>query len=226
MSDFTLFIIGLAAVLIGLQFSRFVYHIVKDSLFQMGVVGLVMITLGFVFNIPYLGMGLKIFGACLIAIAFIALIGAGVEGENEVITEDEGENEVITEDEGENEVITVGDYLSREEKLEEDEIPWGFIRTLRQNYEATHKLDKEELRDKDLPNLYKYSFLKYDDLWNEYINKLDEIDDAGGTEDEIKLKKDKLLDDYYQKYIIRYKDEKPIPQITYVDKDKNNQDEK
>ena len=77
MSDFTLFIIGLAAVLIGLQFSRFVYHIVKDSLFQMGVVGLVMITLGFVFNIPYLGMGLKIFGACLIAIAFIALIGAG-----------------------------------------------------------------------------------------------------------------------------------------------------
>ena len=99
----------------------------------------------------------------------------------------------------------------------DDEVPWGYIRTLKEYWDEVDKTNKEELWEKDLPNIYKYSFIKYDDLWNEYVIKKRLIFETGGTDDAIKLQEDELLENYYHKYKNRYEDEFPLPKVSSID---------
>jgi len=213
MSDFTKTILALVAVLIFLQISRLVYKVIGDDGFSIIGLGSLFLVLGYLFNIPYVGYGMMIFGGCLVTIGFIAIIGAGVDAD------DTENNANIAKDD---------DYVSEENvnwtptDAEIENFVEGFTSTFggskedlydifhrvykKDNFTITGKYWDDLQKNKD----EKYSFLKDDDIVDEWLTKIDDIVNSNLDEDEQIMKMEELDDQMKKKFESKKNAEKNV----------------
>jgi hypothetical protein len=141
--------------------------------------------------------------------------------ENEVITENDEDHDFIdyrfTDDLDEIEDARMAYSKNHNRELEDDDFPFEFILLLAQEYKKTKeeysgsmKAYLSEIKSADYPSLYKWSFIKYDDLLNDFIDQYigNNYDDKlWENQAKVVEHKNRLRDSYYEKYKVKYENE-------------------